>query len=293
MMKIDLIEDELHSRPMLDHGFIRLVDCMPRYVGEGETGDTAIVRAARVSYGEGTKQVSNDRNLIRYLMRHRHTSPFEMAVFTFHVKAPIFVARQWMRHRTGSFNEVSARYSVLPEEFYIASESDVQRQSLKNKQGRDGAFEASEADEMLFAMQSSIAQAHAQYQHLLGKDLSRELARTVLPVATYTEFYWRVDLLNLLKFVHLRASNHAQVEIAVYAKEIEDILRPIVPHTVEAYREYWADAPSLSSSMWMAICCTMSFADRRAAIDIYKALQPSPSKREVTELEDMLGFDEE
>ena len=292
-MKIDLIEGLLHTNPVLDHGFVRLVDCMPRYVNEGETGDTAVVRAARVSYGDGTKKVSSDRNLIRYLMRHRHTTPFEMAEFTFHVKAPIFVARQWMRHRTGSFNEVSARYSVLPEEFYIAEEHYVQRQSLLNNQGRNGAFDQKEANDILFAMRSNMAQTHAEYHHLLGKDLARELARTVLPVATYTEFYWKVDLLNLLKFLHLRTHKHAQIEIAHYAIVIGELLRWIVPHTMEAYQDYWVEAPSLSSGMWLAVCSTLSIADRKAIVDVFKASQPEPSKREVGELADALGLDEE
>ncbi len=292
-MKVDLIENALHSRQVLDHGFVRLVDCMPRYVAEGETADTAIVRAARVSYGDGTKQVSDDRNLIRYLMRHRHTTPFEMAEFTFHVKCPIFVARQWMRHRTGSFNEVSARYSVLPEEFYIAEDHYVQHQSLLNNQGRDGAFAQSEANDILFAMRSNMAQTHAEYHHLLGKDVARELARTVLPVATYTEFYWKVDLLNLLKFLHLRTHKHAQIEIALYGAAIGMMLRPLAPHTMDAYQDYWVESPSLSSGMWLSVLLTLSIADRKAIVDVFKVSEPKPSRREVREFADELGVDAE
>ena len=288
-MAVDLLERFLEPFPVLDQGFVRFVDCMPRNVAEGETVDAAIVRAARVSYGEGTKRVSGDRGLIRYLMRHRHTSPFEMAEFTFHVKCPIFVARQWMRHRTGSFNEVSARYSVLPEEFYVAEPHDVQRQSLLNRQGRDGAFEKGEANDILFAMRSSMAQTHAEYHHLLGKDLSRELARTVLPVATYTEFYWKVDLLNLLKFLHLRTHKHAQLEIAVYGMAINGVLSWLAPHTMEAYQDYWVEAPGLSSGMWTAVLRTIRESDRKAMVDVFKAGESN--RREVREFAEMLGVD--
>lgn len=288
-MAVDLLERFLEPFPVLDQGFVRFVDCMPRNVAEGETVDNAIVRAARVSYGEGTKRVSGDRGLIRYLMRHRHTSPFEMAEFTFHVKCPIFVARQWMRHRTGSFNEVSARYSVLPEEFYVAEPHDVQRQSLLNRQGRDGAFEKGEANDILFAMRSNMAQTHAEYHHLLGKDLSRELARTVLPVATYTEFYWKVDLLNLLKFLHLRTHKHAQLEIATYGFWINGVLSWLAPHTMEAYQDYWVEAPSLSSGMWTAVLRTISESDRKAMVDVFKAGESN--RREVREFAEMLGVD--
>ena len=288
-MAVDLLERFLEPFPVLDQGFVRFVDCMPRNVAEGETVDAAIVRAARVSYGEGTKRVSGDRGLIRYLMRHRHTSPFEMAEFTFHVKCPIFVARQWMRHRTGSFNEVSARYSVLPEEFYVAEPHDVQRQSLLNRQGRDGAFEKGEANDILFAMRSRMAQTHAEYHHLLGKDLSRELARTVLPVATYTEFYWKVDLLNLLKFLHLRTHKHAQLEIAVYGMAISGVLSWLAPHTMEAYQDYWVEAPGLSSGMWTAVLRTIRESDRKAMVDVFKAGESN--RREVREFAEMLGVD--
>lgn len=290
-MAVDLLERFLEPIPVLDKGFVRFVDCMPRHVEEGETADSAIVRAARVSYGKGTKRVSDDRNLIRYLMRHRHTSPFEMAEFTFHVKCPIFVARQWMRHRTGSFNEISARYSVLPEEFYVAEAHDVQRQSLLNRQGRDGAFEKAEANDILFSMRSNMAQTHAEYHHLLGKDLSRELARSILPVATYTEFYWKVDLLNLLKFLHLRTHKHAQLEIATYGFMINGVLSSLAPHTMEAYQDYWVEAPNLSSGMWTAILRTISLSDRKAIIDVFKSTDPS--RREVLEFSDMFGLSED
>ena len=286
-MAVDLIDGLLDSVPVHDHGFVRLVDCMPRYVEEGQTGDDAIVRAARVSYGNGTKKVSDNRALIRYLMRHRHTSPFEMVEFTFHIKAPIFVARQWMRHRTGSFNEVSARYSVLPEEFYLPIEGDLQKQATNNKQGRSGAFEDKEATSILFAMKSVMVQSFAQYQHLLGKELARELARTILPVATYTEFYWKVDLLNLLKFLHLRSDNHAQLEIREYAAQIEAYLAEVVPFSLEAFHDYWVEAPNLSAGMWTAILRTISTSDRKAAVNVFKSSKPS--KREIADFEEMLG----
>lgn len=288
-MAVDLIEGLTYTVPVLDHGFVRLVDCMPRNVENGDTVDTAIVRAARVSYGDGTKTVNSDRTLIRYLMRHRHTSPFEMAEFTFHVKCPIFVARQWMRHRTGSFNEVSARYSVLPEEVYVPDNRDVQRQSLLNNQGRSGAFAEAEANDITFAMRSNMVQSHAQYHHLLGKDLSRELARIILPVSTYTEFYWKVDLLNLLKFLHLRTHKHAQYEIAMYAVEIGALIGGLAPHTMEAYQDYWVEAPNLSGGMWTAILRTISESDRKAMVDVFKSYDVT--RREVREFAEALGIE--
>jgi thymidylate synthase (FAD) len=291
MSKIDLMHDLSDTKPVLG-GFVRLVDCMPRYCEEGQTADHAVCRSARVSYdghNETGRSANAERGLIRYLMRHRHTSPFEMVEFTFHVKVPIFIARQWMRHRTGSFNEISARYSVIGEDFHLPSPDEMGVQATDNKQGRDeSGLSHGQAVSMLFAMESSMVQSQAQYERLLGQGLARELARTILPVATYTEFYWKVDMLNLLKFLHLRMDKHAQYEIRVYAQSIAQIVERIAPWSYEAFTDYWVDAPSLSSGMWTAVCRTISHSDRKAMVDVFKSSEPS--KREVAEFAQMLGL---
>jgi thymidylate synthase (FAD) len=254
--------------PVLDHGFIRLID----YMGD----DAAIVQAARVSYGRGTKQVSGDRGLINYLMRHRHTSPFEMCELKLHVKLPIFVARQWIRHRTANVNEYSARYSVLDREFYIPDkdllklvkssrkEEPVQErlfalpsaehtaaQSATNKQGRDEVLAADTAAAMLREIGAISSRSFTVYEKLLGDDehpgVARELARMVLPLNTYTQWYWKVDLHNLLHFLRLRHDSHAQYEIRAYAKVLLDITRKWVPLAAAAFDEYRAGAAELSS----------------------------------------------
>jgi len=283
-MKVDLMDGVGGDHFVLD-GFVRLVDCMPRYCAEGQTADHAICRSARVSYdgheAEGRSDIA-ERGLIRYLMRHRHTSPFEMAEFTFHVKAPIFVARQWMRHRTGSFNEISARYSVIDEEFHLPLSSDMGTQSTDNKQGRDkSGMTKNDADSMIFAMQTVMSQSHAQYQHLVGQGLARELARTVLPVATYTEFYWKVDLLNLLKFLLLRMDKHAQHEIRVYAQSIAQIVERIAPWSYEAFGDYWVGSPSVSSIEWVTIVNALTDAQCESILSL---LSHDLSKRELADL---------
>lgn len=196
--------------------------------------DAAIVQAARVSYGQGTKTPSGDRALIRYLMRHRHTTPFEMVEFKFHIKAPIFVARQWLRHRTASVNEVSARYSILPDEYFLP-----ERLRVQSSVNHQGSGEAMDGDEFLILKQKSACDlAFHTYEELLRKGCSRELARTHLPLSTYTEFYWKMNLHNLLHFLKLRMDDHAQKEIQDLAKQVYELIKPIIPLTCEAFEDF-------------------------------------------------------
>lgn len=234
--------------PVLDHGFIRVVD----YMGN----DAAVVQAARVSYGEGTKTPSDDEALIRYLLRHRHTTPFEMCELKLHLKMPIFVARQWLRHRTASVNELSARYSVMPEEFYVPEVPEICVQSSDNKQGRGTAFTENEARGHQDDMRTSSEQSFEAYKDFGHYEVARETARIVLPLNTYTEFYWKLNLHNLLHFVGLRADPHAQWEIRQYAEIILDILRKWVPFTAQAFQDYRMDAvtfsgPAMEAVRWM------------------------------------------
>jgi thymidylate synthase (FAD) len=237
--------------PVLDHGFIRVVD----YMGN----DDAIVQAARVSYGTGTKSVTDDRNLIRYLLRHRHTTPFEMAEIKLHVKLPIFVARQWIRHRTASVNEYSARYSLLDREFYVPSDEVIAVQSTENKQGRSDSVPADQAIDVARKMAEAAGAAYSTYLGLLNEEtgdfksdprrdgIARELARAVLPVSFYTQWYWKIDLHNLMHFLALRLDPHAQYEIRCYAQEILKIVQAWVPHTCEAFVDYRIDAIEMSA----------------------------------------------
>jgi thymidylate synthase (FAD) len=275
--------------PVLDHGFVRVVD----YMG----GDAAIVQAARVSYGKGTKKTSQDRGLIRYLLRHRHTTPFEMCELKVHVKLPIFVARQWIRHRTANVNEYSARYSILDKEFYVPDRSYIDAvlkrersekraanlrkqgqqemfpavedeslrleatasQSTVNKQGRGNLLNENEAEESLRAISKMSAAAYTAYMKLLNENeagqivdsdrtgLARELARIVLPTNYYTQWYWKIDLHNLLHFVALRADDHAQFEIRAYANVLAEILKKWIPFTWEAFLDYRRNSVQLSS----------------------------------------------
>ena len=224
----------------LDHGFVRLID----YMGD----DSSIVQAARVSYGKGTKTVRQDRGLLRYLLRHRHTTPFEMCELKLHVKLPIFVARQWIRHRTANVNEISARYSVLDREFYLPDPSDMALQSVSNRQGRGAVLEPDAAAAALGLLKRDALQSYDTYAHLLGEDvgLARELARMNLPVNWYTQWYWKVDLHNLLHFLSLRADPHAQYEIRVFAEAIGQIVADWVPHTWEAFQDYRVGGAFLS-----------------------------------------------
>ncbi|MCC6240654.1 MAG: FAD-dependent thymidylate synthase [Phycisphaerales bacterium] len=220
-----------------DHGMVGLVDVMPRLIPAGKTADVAIVQAARVSYGEGTKHVNEDRGLIRYLARHRHTTPFEMVEFKFHHVMPIFIARQWIRHRTANVNEYSARYSVVPDRFYHPSIDNVRRQSTVNRQGGDEPIEHATAQEFLNYL-DKCESLYSDYEKLMEKGVSRELARIGLPINVYTEWYWKIDLHNLFHFLSLRMDSHAQQEIQDYARAMFALIQPIVPIAAEAFLDY-------------------------------------------------------
>ena len=248
---VPALEELLYEAiPVLDHGFVRVVD----YMGD----DAAVVQAARVSYGRGTKRVSQDAGLIRYLMRHRHTTPFEMCEIKLHVKLPVFVARQWIRHRTANVNEYSARYSVLDREFYIPDPENLAAQSATNKQGRAQVLEGEEAARVLDILREDAARSYADYQEMLNQDdagnvidpdragLARELARINLPLSIYTQWYWKCDLWNLLRFLSLRADPHAQYEIRVYAEAMLDIVQAWVPAVYAAFDEDVLGATQLS-----------------------------------------------
>lgn len=228
--------------PVLDHGFIRVID----YMGD----DSAIVQAARVSYGKGTKKKTMDRGLINYLMRHRHSTPFEMCEIKFHVKLPIFVARQWIRHRTANINEYSARYSILDKEFYTPQVNVLSCQSTTNNQGRGATLKGEEAERVLMLLKRDAEQCYASYEEMLNEDeqgmmrvetkqgLARELARINLPVSFYTQWYWKIDLHNLFHFMSLRGDPHAQYEIRVYVDAMLDIVKEWVPFAYEAFMEH-------------------------------------------------------
>lgn len=224
----DLLGKEI---PCLDKGFVRLID----FMGD----DDAIVQAARVSYGAGTKRVSEDRGLIRYLLRHLHTTPFEMVEFKFHIKLPIFVARQWIRHRTANVNEYSGRYSEMKDEFYVPSLEQIRPQSTTNKQGRsEHTLPPDVAERIATRMEETQRGLYDEYQSLLGEDLARELARINLPVSNYTEWYWKIDLHNLFHFLRLRIDPHAQYEIRVYGEAMAELVKQVVPIAWEAFEDY-------------------------------------------------------
>jgi len=237
--------------PVLDHGFVRVVD----YMGD----DSSIVQAARVSYGKGTKKVSTDSGLIKYLMRHRHSTPFEMCEIKYHVKLPIFVARQWIRHRTANVNEYSARYSILDKEFYLPTKENLAAQSTNNRQGRGEVINGKQADNILDMLKKDAEQTYANYEIMLNekfdgskindsnKGLARELARMNLTLNTYTQWYWKTDLLNLLNFLSLRADSHAQYEIRAYADVMINTLKKWVPITFDAFMDYRVGGMELSS----------------------------------------------
>lgn len=236
--------------PVLDHGFVRVID----YMGD----DSAIVQAARVSYGKGTKMVNEDKGLINYLMRHRHSTPFEMCEIKFHVKLPIFVARQWIRHRTANVNEYSQRYSILDKEFYIPQPEQLATQSTTNRQGRAELLQGEQAAHVLNLLTQDALQVYSHYEEMLNEDsqgnildpsrrgLARELARMNLSVNFYTQWYWKIDLHNLMHFIGLRADPHAQYEIRVYADILLDILKKWLPITFDAFMDYRAGGASLS-----------------------------------------------
>ena len=237
--------------PILDHGFIRVID----YMGD----DTSIVQAARVSYGKGTKKVSTDSGLIKYLMRHWHSTPFEMCEIKYHIKLPIFIARQWIRHRTANVNEYSARYSILDKEFYLPSPEHLAAQSKNNRQGRGDILEGEQAKKVLDLLKNDAEQTYNNYETMLNEKydgtvidentngLARELARMNLTLNTYTQWYWKTDLLNLMNFLRLRADSHAQYEIRVYADIMLDTVKKWVPITYDAFMDYRVGGTEVSA----------------------------------------------
>ncbi|WP_304613580.1 FAD-dependent thymidylate synthase [Paracoccus sp. (in: a-proteobacteria)] len=238
------MENHLYvAHPVLDHGLVRVID----YMGD----DAAICQAARVSYGKGTKSVQNDEGLIRYLMRHWHSTPFEMCEVKFHVKLPVFVARQWIRHRTANVNEYSGRYSILDREFYIPAPEHLAAQSSQNHQGRGEVLQGAEAQRVLDLLREDAMRSYDSYEAMLSQEgqqgLARELARMNLPANIYTQWYWKVDLHNLLHFLRLRADSHAQYEIWAYADIMCDITRDWVPAAFGAFQDYRMNAVNLSA----------------------------------------------
>ncbi len=284
---VDALEEILFEpMPVLDHGFVRVID----YMGD----DGAIVQAARVSYGAGTRRVQDDAGLINYLMRHRHTTPFEMCEIKYHVKLPIFVARQWVRHRTASLNEYSARYSILDREYYIPAPEHLAAQARANRQGRGAVLEGEEAARVLDLLRDDAARCHDHYQEMLNEDaggispaadrlgLARELARMNLTLNTYTQWYWKIDLHNLLHFLSLRADPHAQYEIRVYADTLLETVRRWVPIAHEAFVNYRMGGVRLSAKGLDVV---------RRLIAGRPVAQPESglSKREWRELMEVLG----
>lgn len=284
---VPALEEVLYEpMPLLDHGFVRVID----YMGD----DAAIVQAARVSYGRGTRQVSEDRGLIRYLMRHRHTTPFEMCEIKYHVKLPIFVARQWIRHRTANVNEYSARYSILDREFYIPAPEQLAAQSADNRQGRGSVLAGEEAERVFDLLKTDAEQVYDHYEEMLneGADgepldasrtgLARELARMNLTLNYYTQWYWKIDLHNLLHFLSLRADPHAQYEIRVYADAMMETVKRWVPIAAEAFTDYRLGGTHLSAA-------ALEIVKRMLAGDAVEQAGSGLSKREWRELMESLG----
>ena len=284
---VPALEEILYQAiPVLDHGFIRVVD----YMGD----DSAIVQAARVSYGKGTKQVRGDAGLINYLLRHRHTTPFEMCEIKYHVKLPIFVARQWIRHRTANVNEYSARYSVLDNEFYVPEPEHLAAQSLVNRQGRGEVLEGAQAVRVLEILKDDAAASYAHYEEMLNQrqdgtviaeghpGLARELARMNLPLNIYTQWYWKSDLHNLLHFLALRADAHAQYEIRAYAEAMTETLRRWVPITHQAFVNHVMEGAQVSGP-------ALAVLRRRLAGETVEQADSDLSKREWAELMSLLG----
>ena len=280
---VPALEAMLHEAvPVLDHGFVRVVD----YMGD----DAAVVQAARVSYGRGTRRISEDEALIRYLMRHRHSTPFEMCEIKYHVKLPIFVARQWIRHRTANVNEISARYSILDREFYLPSPEHLAAQSESNRQGRGEVLGEEEAGEVLALLRRDAEQAYATYSTLLNEDgadprrrgLARELARMNLTLNTYTQWYWKTDLHNLLGFLALRADPHAQYEIRAFADAMLRSVEAWVPVTWRAFRDYRLGAAAFSAPM-------LAVLRRMLAGEAVEQADSGLSKREWAEMQTVLG----
>jgi len=272
--------------PVLDHGFVRVVD----YMGD----DAAIVQSARVSYGRGTRAANEDRGLIRYLMRHRHSTPFEMCEIKYHVKLPIFVARQWIRHRTANVNEYSARYSIMDREFYIPAPENLAAQSAMNRQGRGDILEGAEAARVLDLLREDATRNYDHYVEMLNEDeqgnpadpersgLARELARMNLTLNAYTQWYWKTDLHNLFHFLSLRADSHAQYEIRVYAEAMLKTVEAWVPAAYAAFRDYRLGAVTLSAQM-------LGILRRMLAGEAVTQEGSGLSKREWRELMETLG----
>ncbi|MBA4250056.1 MAG: thymidylate synthase (FAD) [Candidatus Puniceispirillum sp.] len=277
---LENILGEAHS--ILDHGFIRVVD----YMGD----DSAIVQAARVSYGKGTKQTNEDRGLLRYLMRHWHSTPFEMCEMKFHIKLPFFVARQWIRHRTANVNEYSARYSIMDKEFYLPSIEDICKQSVINKQGRSEPLSPEQAEVILNVLRDDAERCYSNYENMLNEDnrhedhpgIARELARVNLTLNFYTQWYWKIDLHNLLHFIRLRADAHAQYEIRVYAEKLAEIVKLWVPHTFEAFEDYRQNGVHLSAQ-------ALELVKKRLSGETVDETNCGMSKREWSELLQTLG----
>ena len=272
--------------PVLDHGFVRVID----YMGD----DAAVVQAARVSYGRGTRRVSEDAGLIRYLMRHRHSTPFEMCEIKYHIKLPIFVARQWIRHRTANVNEYSARYSILDREFYIPAPEHLAAQSAANRQGRGEVLEGAEAARVLDLLRADATLTYDHYAEMLNegadgtpadpgrKGLARELARMNLTLNTYTQWYWKIDLHNLLHFLSLRADAHAQYEIRAFAVPMLETVKAWVPATYAAFVDYRLGAVTFSAAMTAVL-------KRMLAGEAVQQAGSGLSKREWAEMMDSLG----
>ena len=275
--------------PVLDHGFVRVID----YMGD----DAAVVQAARVSYGKGTKKISDDAGLINYLLRHRHTTPFEMCEIKYHVKLPIFVARQWIRHRTANVNEYSARYSVLDREFYVPEEDDLAAQSSSNRQGRGNILSGKEAKRVLDILREDAQMTYDHYIEMLNESeegniidvskegLARELARMNLTLSTYTQWYWKTDLHNLLNFLSLRADTHAQYEIRVYADAMMETLRRWCPITFQSFSDHRVEGVTFSGKAIKVVKKLIS------GVHINQE-ESGMSKREWRELMEVIGCSE-
>jgi len=286
---VPALEEILFSPiPVLDHGFIRVID----YMGD----DSAVVQAARVSYGKGTKKLREDAGLIRYLLRHRHTTPFEMCEIKLHVKLPIFVARQWIRHRTANVNEYSARYSILDREFYMPAAENLAAQSRTNRQGRGSVLTGPEADDVMRLLKDDASRAYDNYERMLNEradgteidparqGLARELARMNLNLAYYTQWYWKTDLHNLMHFLAVRADAHAQYEIRVYAEAMLDVLKRWVPLTFDAFMDYRVGGAEISAKGLAAV-------KRMLAGEAVDEASSGMSAREWRELMGQLGRD--
>ena len=276
------------SFAVLDFGFVRVID----YMGD----DSSIVQAARVSYGDGTKTPSDDRSLIRYLLRHWHTTPFEMCEIKLHLKMPIFVARQWIRHRTASINEYSGRYSIMPDEFYVPDLDAVQGQSLTNRQGREGPIPQSEAQAFRDTVDNAGQIAFGVYDKAMEAGVARELARVVLPLGAYTEFYWKIDLHNLMHFLRLRLDPHAQTEIRAFAVVIYDILKAWVPVTATAFEDYRLGSAMLSKqelTLLRDMLAAHSIDPAAFLNEALKAVDYGLSKREIAGFINLMTGDDE